>query len=234
MPAVNPRVSVLLTAYNRPGMLVKAIESVLAQTFTDFELIILDDNSPHPDQRQVMAQYWDTPQVRFYKDNIQNQDRRARVRYAVLANIGLKLADGDYITYLCDDDLYLPHRLEVMVKRLDRGDCQVVYGSQRLRYESDGENYNGPERGPLATEILDDAWWKVDHSSVMHTKVVAMEVDGWDEDPQYWKYADAAFWRRLNKVGHKFYPVGEYTDVRLFHSNSETASERLGEQRAVD
>jgi len=224
MSAVNPRVSVILTSYNRPDLLVKAIESVLAQTFTDYEIIVLDDNSPHPDQRHVIARYWETPQIRFYKDNVQPLDRRTRVRYAVLANIGLKLANGHYITYLCDDDLYLPRRLEIMTARLDQGDCQVVYGSQRLRYEND--DYTGPERGPLAIEILDDAWWKVDHSSVMHTKAVAVEVGGWDEDPQYWKYADAAFWRRLNTAGHKFYPVCEYTDIRLFHSRSETADTR--------
>ena len=91
---MSPRVSVLLTTYNRPGMLAEAAGSVMAQTFTDFELIILDDNSTDPAQHEVLMGLWNQPQVRIYKDDVQAADRPKRVRYAVLANIGLALAAG--------------------------------------------------------------------------------------------------------------------------------------------
>ncbi len=220
---MSPGVSVLLTTYNRPQMLAEAVESVLAQTYTDWELLILDDNSEDPEQYRVLSRYWNEPKIRIYKDNVQPAERRDLVRYAVLANIGLRLAEGYFITYLCDDDLYLPHRLAAMTARLARGDCQVVYGSQSLHYEGDGADT--PERGRLVQpeDILEDAWWKVDHSSVMHTAEAAQAAGGWNEDPQYWKHADSVFWRRLNAAGYRFYPVCEYTDVRRFHSGSETA-----------
>lgn len=216
---MSPRVSVLLTTYNRPGMLAEAVGSVMAQTYTDFELIILDDNSTDPAQHQLLASLWNVPKVRIYKDSVQPADRAARVRYAVLANIGLALAAGHYITYLCDDDLYLPERLALMTARLDQGDCQVVYGSQKLVHA------DGSDAGTTMTRgILDDAWWIVDHSSAMHTKQAAVEAGGWDEDPQYWKHADAAFWRRLTSAGHRFYPVDEFTDVHRYHEDSVTAA----------
>ena len=211
---MSPRVSVLLTTYNRPGMLAEAVESVMAQTFTDFELIILDDNSSDPAQHEVLMGLWNRPQVRIYKDHVQSAERGARVRYAVLANIGLALAGGHYITYLCDDDLFLPERLALMTARLDRGDCHVVYGSQKL--VRDGEDAGAS----MTRGVLDDAWWIVDHSSVMHTKAAAVAVGGWDEDPQYWRHADAAFWRRLTAAGYKFYDVPEFTDVRRYHAGS--------------
>ena len=215
---MSPRVSVLLTTYNRPAMLAEAVESVMAQTFTDWELIILDDNSAARAQHEVLMDWWNHPQVRIYKDNVQPGDRRSRVRYAALANIGLALAEGHYITYLCDDDLYLPARLELMTARLDQGDCHVVYGSQKLVRD-------GQDAGASMTRgILDDAWWIVDHSSVMHTKAAAVAVGGWDEDPQYWHHADAAFWRRLTGAGYKFFDVPEFTDVRRYHDGSVSAA----------
>ena len=209
-----PRVSVLLTTWNRPVMLAEAIGSVLAQTMQDFELIILDDNSDDPAVLDVLAKYWADPRVVVYKSNVRPGERAAKVRYAVLANIGLRLARGEYVTYLCDDDLYLPRRLEMMAARLDQGDCRVVYGTQRV--ERDGELVM---MRPAAS-VLHWASMIVDHSSVMHTAVSAVEAGGWPEDPIYWRHADAAFWDRLTAAGHLFYPVPEVTDVHRFHAGS--------------
>lgn len=209
-----PRVSVLLTTWNRPRMLAEAIDSVLAQTYQDYELIVLDDNSDSAHQWDVLLSCRRYPQVSLYKSGVQPEDRAAKVRYAVLANIGLALARGEYVTYLCDDDLYLPRRLEVMTARLDAGDCQVVYGSQRC--ERDGQvTFTRPAAG-----VLEKASMVVDHSSVMHTRAAGLAAGGWDEDPRHWKSADAAFWDRLTNAGHLFYPVPEFTDVHRFHAGS--------------
>jgi spore maturation protein CgeD len=211
---VTPRVSVLLTTYNRPGMLAEAVDSVLAQTYRDFELIILDDNSGDPAQITCLTSIWNEPRVSIYKSGVQPGERAARVRYAVLANIGLALARGGYITYLCDDDLYLPGRLAAMVARLDAGGCQVVYGSQLC--ERDGQlQFTRP-----ATHVLPKASMVVDHSSVMHTRQAAADAGGWDDSPQNWRCADAVFWDRLTAAGHWFYPVPEVTDVHRFHAAS--------------
>lgn len=207
-----PRVSVLLTTYNRPQMLREAIDSVLAQTFQDFELIVLDDNSTDPAQWDVIGGYRD--QIVLFKSSVQAAERPERVRYAVLANIGLHLARGEYVTYLCDDDWYLPRRLEVMAARLDEGDCQVVYGSQRVVRD-------GAEVFTRLAELkLPKASMVVDHSSVMHTRQAGLDVGGWDEDRAHWRSADATFWDRLTQAGHWFHPVGEVTDVHRYHAGS--------------
>lgn len=224
-----PTVSVLLTSYNKPAMLAQAIDSVLLQTYQDFELLILEDNSPNPEVLKTVARYWDHPKVVVYKSNVTEEERPLRVRYAVLANVGLRIAHGKYITYLCDDDLYCPTRLERMVERLDKGDCEVVYGSQRCLHLKDGEWIELATR--QAEKVLDKASMVVDHSSVMHTMKVGREVGGWVEHPRWWGLADAVFWDRLTEAGHLFYPIPEVLDVHRYHSGS--VSEMLVREKPV-
>lgn len=216
----DPKVSVLLTSYNRPEFLRNAVISVLTQTLADFELVILDDASSDKGVAGVLAEVWADPRVVIYKPALVPADRWRLCRYAVLANVGLALARGTYVTYLCDDDWYLPRRLEVMAARLDQGDCQVVYSVQQL-VNSRGEPTG--VRGPYG--VLDTGAFKVDHSSVMHTAQAARDAGGWNESPSLWSHADAAFWDRLAAAGHKFHPAGdEPLDVHRFHPGTVTSA----------
>lgn len=210
-----PSVSVILTSWNKPAFLCEAIRSVLTQTYRDFELLILDDNSDNTGT--ILARYHSHPKCRVWVSDVRPAERRMLVRYAVLANVGLEMARGRYITYLCDDDLYLPQRLGHMVERLERGDCEVVYGSQRLIQDGREIGYR------QAAEILSDAYCKVDHSSVMHTKAAAEKVGAWDTAPEHWRIADAVFWRKLNRAGYQFHPITEVLDVHRFHDASVSA-----------
>jgi glycosyltransferase involved in cell wall biosynthesis len=200
-------VSVLLTCYNRPGMLAEAVASVQAQTYEDWELIILDDDSDDPAQHALLLSYWNQPKIRIYKAHVPPVTRVSKVRYAVNANIGLALAAGKYVTYLPDDAYYLPGRLAAMTARLDQG-CHVVYGGQQVI--KDGEKGDG---AGIPVEVLDDAFQAVDYASVMHTLAAGLDVGGWDEDPAHWRNADAVFWQRLTSAGYRFHPVTEFTDV---------------------
>jgi len=98
----SPRVSVVITAYNRPEFLKGAIESVMAQTFRDFELIIIDDCSP-TELFSIVQQFG--AGVRFHRQEQNGQLSHAR-------NTGVRLARGEYIAFLDDDDEWLPTKLE--------------------------------------------------------------------------------------------------------------------------
>jgi glycosyltransferase involved in cell wall biosynthesis len=106
-----PLVSVLMTAYNREAFIAEAIESVLAQTFTDFELIIVDDASK--DRTVDIAQSY------------ASRDRRIRV-YRNETNLGqfpnrnyaASLGTGEFLKYHDSDDLLYPHCLAVTVPLL--------------------------------------------------------------------------------------------------------------------
>lgn len=213
-----PLVSVLLTSWNRPLMLDRAIDSVLTQTFADFELLILDDDSDDPDVPRVIGAYWSHPQVRVYKSSV--ADRGDRVRYAAQINTGLALAEGKYVTYLCDDDWYYPDRLERMTAVLEAdGPAMVCYGAQDLANGAGEITGTRPAYG-----VLGKASGVVDHSSVMHTAQAGRDAGGWPEDRRHWNMADAVFWDRLTGAGHMFYPVpGGPTDVHCYHAGDSSA-----------
>ena len=210
-----PAVSVLLTTYNRPKYLRQAVESVFAQTFRDYELLILDDNSTDGLQAGYLASIWNVPRVRIIKDDVSPEDRAATTRYAAMINIGLNLARGRHITYLCDDDWYAPRRLEVMSAMLDADpDLGVVYARQGVTDEA----------GTVAwvrcfEPVVADAYCRVDHSSVMHTAEAGEKAGGWDESAEHWRIGDAVFWRRLHAAGYSFHlaPGDEPLDFHRDH-----------------
>jgi glycosyltransferase involved in cell wall biosynthesis len=95
----RPRVSVLVTAYRRPAFLAEAIESVLAQTFTDFEVIVLEDGSH--DGEAIARSYGD--RVRYVWQPNQG--------LAAARNAAAAMADGEWLAFLDDDDRWLPEKL---------------------------------------------------------------------------------------------------------------------------
>jgi glycosyltransferase involved in cell wall biosynthesis len=102
-----PRVSVIIPTHNRSKLLRVAIESVLAQTYPNIEAIVVDDGSTD-DTVVMMAQY--AGRVTYLKQT--NQD------VAAARNTGIRAASGEYLTFLDDDDLILPTKIERQVQIL--------------------------------------------------------------------------------------------------------------------
>jgi glycosyltransferase involved in cell wall biosynthesis len=106
-----PRVSVIITTHNRAGLLRNAVASVLAQSFQDFEIIIVDDASS--DATQAVIANCSEARIRYL--------RHAKNRgEAACRNTGVDHATGDYIAFLDDDDTWLPEKLAMQVEALDR------------------------------------------------------------------------------------------------------------------
>jgi glycosyltransferase involved in cell wall biosynthesis len=107
--AVLPRVSVIIPAYNAARFLPQAIDSVLAQTFGDVELLVVDDGST--DETPAVVARYDDPRVRYL--------RHARNRGLPAArNTGIRHARGELIAFLDADDYWLPEKLAVQVEAL--------------------------------------------------------------------------------------------------------------------
>lgn len=228
------KVSVLLTTYNRPEMLKKAVESVLNQSFTDYELIILDDNSDNILQRAYLAACTDLENIRVIRSTVSPEDRKKTTRYATMVNIGLKEAQGEYIAYLCDDDYFEPTKLELMVKYLDEHpEVSVVYGKQRIVQLVNGQEvpYAGIFRE--ATEVKTNASCQVDHSSVMMRRNLVEKVGYWDDDPGWWGSADGVYWDKLNQAGFYFYPIDVVTDTHVYHDGSWTKDGRWEKELGI-
>lgn len=218
------KVSVILTVYNKPEWLNECIDSVFNQTYQNWELIILEDNSPDPTVKEIIEQYTDDPRVVVYYSNVSEEERFLTARYATLINIGVKyISSGDYITYLTDDDFFYPHRLERMVKELEENpEIHAVYGSQQTVDASGGKGGIRHTQGILGPSTNSSGFDKIDHNSVMHRRKVFFDADGWYDVPGVWGGADAYFWRRINEAGYDFHPIDDVPpmDAKRYHTKN--------------
>jgi glycosyltransferase involved in cell wall biosynthesis len=118
-----PKVSVIIPTYNRAELLCSAIESVLKQTFTDFEIIVSDDKST--DHTLNVVKSFKDRRVK-YMLNEGNKGPSAARNKAILAS------QGEYIAFLDDDDEWLPEKLKFQVDLLDKSPLNIcgVYSNR--------------------------------------------------------------------------------------------------------
>jgi glycosyltransferase involved in cell wall biosynthesis len=106
------KISVIVTVYNRRQKLLKAIESLLNQTYKNFEVIIIDDGSTDGVENILFP---------VLKKNVNFKYLRHSNRHTVLSlNTGLKLAEGEFITFLDSDDEYSPEHLSERIKYFNK------------------------------------------------------------------------------------------------------------------
>jgi|MTBAKSStandDraft_2_1061841.scaffolds.fasta_scaffold60296_2 glycosyltransferase involved in cell wall biosynthesis len=103
------KVSIIIPTYNRAHFITCAIDSALSQTFTDFEIIVVDDGSTDGTAELLRSRYGD-------KIVYLRQERQGP---AAARNAGMLIARGEYISFLDSDDLYYPYKLEMQVQLLD-------------------------------------------------------------------------------------------------------------------
>jgi len=118
----QPLVSVVIPCYNRENFVADAIESVLKQTYQNFEVILVDDGSADHTEN-VIQRYLSDPRIRFYKHDVNRGIAAAR-------NTGIKNAKGEFIALLDSDDMWLPKKIETQVEILSQdtiGELGVVW-----------------------------------------------------------------------------------------------------------
>lgn len=125
-----PAVSVLTPAFNSRRFIAAAIESLLSQTFRDFEFILLDDGSPDGLLEIIERFAKQDPRLRFIS---RSNKGLVASRNELLAN-----ARGKYIAWMDSDDISLPHRLEMLCARLDADPVLACVGSFAQAVDPDG------------------------------------------------------------------------------------------------
>jgi len=138
------KVSVVIPTYNRAEFLKRAIESVFKQTFQDFELIIVDDGSTDK-TKEVVNSFWSDKIKYIYQEN---SGGAARPK-----NTGIKVATGEYIAILDDDDEWLPEKLEKQVRFLDEHPEIDIVGCNYLI--NGKKEYRIPEYKDVLKRILE-------------------------------------------------------------------------------
>ena len=116
----KPKVSIITPTWNRADLISEAVESVLAQTWANWELLIVDDGSTD-NTREVLAPYLEDPRIHYFYQENQGQ--------SVARNLALKHAKGAYISFLDSDNRLVPEKLEWALEALaSNPDVDIVYG----------------------------------------------------------------------------------------------------------
>ncbi len=202
----------------------EAIASVQRQTYSNWELIIVDDNSNELTKRVLKKLINKDSRLKLIESNVKDKDRHKTVRYSTCINLALSHISGDLVTYLTDDDIYYPQRFEKMVKIFERNPhIYVLYGRQCVVHIQNGKIRRKRLR-PLVG-VTKHPMSRVDHNSFMHRRSCLNQVKVWDDDPSFWRNADAMFFRKLVKFWY-FHPLNFITDEHRIHSKGIQAKMR--------
>ncbi|MDF1582308.1 MAG: glycosyltransferase [Methyloprofundus sp.] len=184
----KPLVSIVLPTYNRAYVLPHAIRSVLSQSYTHWELIIVDDNSP--DDTQAVIQSFNDSRIRYVRNEPNLKLPRA-------LNKGFSLAQGDLLTWTSDDNLFAANAIEKMVVFIQSEQCDCIYADYDLFSDLDA---NGV---PLNTsrDYLPDQMQleKGNHMGAcfMYTRQVYHDIG--DYDPELFLVEDYDYFIRISK-----------------------------------
>jgi glycosyltransferase involved in cell wall biosynthesis len=129
---VTPLFTIIICTYNRPALLARALESVLAQTLPDFEVVVVDDHSEESIAAIVEA---------FQDGRLRHLRQPENRGVASSTNLGLATARGDYICILNDDDCYLPDFLERMSRHLHATQADFAWCGFEIADEERPEHY---------------------------------------------------------------------------------------------
>ncbi|WP_265112375.1 glycosyltransferase family 2 protein [Halosolutus halophilus] len=172
------RVSVITPSYNDAQSVSRAINSVLGQTYDDYEHVVVDDASTD-DTSRILDQY-DDPRIKRVK-------RETNGGLAAARNDGLRVAKGEYVVFLDADDELLPHTIETLIELVEAGDWIAVCPSQ-LWIWKDGttEVDPAPPRKITTEDMRTDGMHVVGGVGGMMVESRALEAAGWfDERLRY-------------------------------------------------
>lgn len=218
------KVSVIITTYKRPHYLIEAIESVLAQNFKDFELIIVNDDPRGEATGKVILSYND-PRIRYIK----NEKNLGAVKSL---NIALDNAQGEYIAILDDDDAWISeNKLEKQVSFLGKNPDYVIVGTRSITVENETQKEISRDRGWKEIKNIKKFLFyrsPFAHSSILYRKKDALQAGGYSESFPRGKDLDLYF-----KIA-KFGKFGFLPECIIKHREVSNAERNFIETRYKD
>ena len=191
---INNFISIILPVYNGEAYLGEAIESILNQTQTNFELIIVNDCS--------------TDQSKLIAEKYQKKDHRVKIihnqvnkKLPASLNIGHRTAKGDYMTWTSHDNLLKPLFLETLINALKKEDVSMVYSNYDI-IDQNGCLLRNHTTGP-SNQLL---FGNLIGASFLYKKEVFTRLNGYDES--LFLVEDYDFWLRAAAY-YKLYHINE-------------------------
>jgi glycosyltransferase involved in cell wall biosynthesis len=179
-PQANPTVSVVIPSYNTANLIAACLDSVLAQTFQDFEAIVVNDGSPDtPELEKALQPYLDrnTDRIVYIK---QSNKRAAGARNTAIAR-----ARGEFLAFLDSDDTWLPNHLESQVKQFEADPALCLAYANAVMVGDPARHVEFMTRCPSAGEAGFEALvverCQIPVSTVVARKSAILKAGGFDE-----------------------------------------------------
>jgi len=202
---MNPSVTVIIPTYNWSSVLPYSIGSVLRQTFTDFEVLVVGDGCT--DESEAVVRGVGDPRVKWI-NLATNTGHQSEPN-----NEGLRQARGQYIAYLGHDDLWLPHHLSCLISALKQG-ADLAYGADLfLLARPDG--YHGYHRWFWPFYESYQPRMPIAPTSVVHRRSVTDHVGGWRHYRELDTQPDAELWQRAYSANYRFVFVPRLTAIKF-------------------
>ena len=220
MAVSMPAVSVIIPVYNRMRWLVEAVESVLAQTFADFEVIVVDDGSSEPM----------TLPVGIAADARVRSVRQPHRGASAARNQGIASAKGRLIAFLDSDDLFLPHKLERQVDQMARRPDVCFSHTSYLTMNSGGQEIRTIESGGFGGRVypLIVTQCPIATPTVMIRREALRELKF---DESVYPGEDLLLWTQLARRGEVLGIQEPLTAVRMHGDNAADDLEKQVETR---
>ncbi len=181
------KITVLMAAYNESRYISDSIRSILRQSYTDFEFIIIDDGSNDDTEKTIKS--FDDARIRYRKISHRG--------LAGALNFGLSISEGDWIARIDADDINTPDRLEKQIKYINKEPRPDVVGSWSVYFKDPGKILfllKPPTNNHDIKHFL-NLHNPINHSSVIFNKKQITEAGGYNEI--YSGYEDFELWLRL-------------------------------------
>jgi glycosyltransferase involved in cell wall biosynthesis len=198
-----PRVSVIIPAYHHAALIGKAIDSVLAQTYRDFEIVVVNDGSPD-DTEEVLRPYIESGKIHYIRQENQGA--------AAARNRGVEMAEGELLAFLDDDDRWPSDKLEWQVAAIEATDTVVVGGvndGERCICLNESSGVDTYQTLPTYSFFTRNPFGSPGQTLIRRTAFDA--VNGFD--PDIWGVDDLDIWIRLSRMGD----VRKYSKLSLFY-----------------
>lgn len=192
----NPLVSVIVPAYNVADFISETLDSVFAQTFKNYEVVVVNDGSPDTEQlEKVLEKYYD--RLVYLK---QENGGASRAR-----NTGIKASRGELLAFLDGDDIWLPEYLAEQTEFLRATDSDMVYADALLfgsvSRRKDHFMRKSPSRGIFKTESLIEGSCNVITSGTIARREKVLSAGMFDEELPRIGMEDFDLWVRLARSG---------------------------------
>lgn len=196
------RVSVIMGIYNCAGTLVEALDSLMAQTYQGFKVILCEDGSTD-NTYQVVEKYIKQYPNRFV---LVRNERNMGLNYTL--NCCLDLADTEYVARMDGDDISLPERFEKEIKFLDEHQEYAIVSCPMIYFDEQGEFGRG-KGGYEPTKEAFINGTPFCHAPCMVKREAYEAVNGYSVDSRLLRHEDYNLWMKMIVKGYKGYMLGE-------------------------